>query len=398
MTPEQACVLRLLEDYIHRRPSAPPETEVDWARVAQYGEEQSLSGILYVQCRDFLGADSPALQQMHRGFYAAAYASENSAAALGEVGARFEGAGVAYLPFKGAVLRDYYPQPELRTMGDMDVLIHARDREATDAILLGLGYQKYVDNHAVWTYYKGKAMFEIHDVMFYEYLSNSVDYRGYFQHIWETARSGPGTCCRPEPNRHFLYLVAHTAKHIINNGMGLRAFLDLVFMAQGEPELQWDWIAGELEGLELLGFTKTCFALCERWFHVTMPLASGTLDEGFFEEITAKTFHDGTFGLHNQENAAAHSAKEIHRSDGSYWKAALGLTWRKLFPPYEDMQLVPWYRFVDGRPWLMPVAWVYRWFYVASHKWKHSRDLLLEPFEKRDVIEKREKLIDDWKL
>ena len=60
MTAEQRCFLELLRDCVHRRPSAPPAEAVDWAAVARYAEEQSLGGILYVQCRTFLPPDSPA--------------------------------------------------------------------------------------------------------------------------------------------------------------------------------------------------------------------------------------------------------------------------------------------------------------------------------------------------
>ena len=60
MTAEQRCFLELLRDCVHRRPSTPPAESVDWEAVARYAEEQSLGGILYVQCRTFLPPDSPA--------------------------------------------------------------------------------------------------------------------------------------------------------------------------------------------------------------------------------------------------------------------------------------------------------------------------------------------------
>ena len=103
-----------------------------------------------------------------------------------------------------------------------------------------------------------------------------------------------------------------------------------------------------------------------------------------------KTFCDGTFGLQNEQDEGAHAAKEIQRAGRAYWRTALLLTWKKIFPPYEDMQLIPWYSFVDGRPWLMPVAWIYRWLYTVTHKFKHTKNLLVEPFVKRDRIKKRE--------
>ena len=399
MTAEQAYFLDLLRDYVHGQPSEAPRKELDWDTIARYAEEQSLGGILYVQCRDLLAQDSEALKALHQQFYSAVYTSVNGSAAFSQAAKRLQAADIDYMPFKGEVLKRYYPHPELRTMGDRDVLIRRRDKEAADQVFQDLGYQKYVDNHAVWTYTRQSVMFEVHNVLFYEYLSNQVDYREYFSHIWEAAvPTGEKGAYVPEPNLHFLYLMCHTAKHIVNSGMGFRAFLDMVFMVQKEKSLNWEWLKAELERLELLDFTRICFAFCERWFSVTMPLPASVLEASFFEEVTRKTFQDGTFGLHNDQNEAAHSAKEFRRTEKNYWKVALLLTWQKLFPPYRDMQLIPWYSFVDGRPWLLPAAWVYRWFYTAVHKFRHSKALLTEPFIKRNAIEKREKYIARWGL
>lgn len=396
---QHACFLQFLRDYVHGRPSSLPPEQVDWMQIARDAEEQSLGGILYVQCRELLSTHSEALKRLHQGFYSAVYASANGAAAEKEIAEAFEKEKISYLLFKGEVLQRYYPVPELRTMGDKDILIHHQDCEYVDKSLRRLGYDKFVDNHAVWTYLKPNIRLEVHNVMFYEHLSNSVDYKRYFSHIWETAVQVDDTCrYEPEPNRHFLYLICHMAKHIINKGIGFRAFLDITFMTLNEKKLDWKWITDELEKIELLEFTKMCFAFCQRWFGVTMPLEAEKLDENFFEEVTAKTFNDGTFGLLNAQNEGAHSAKEHQHLGTSYWKTALFLAWKKLFPSYKDMQLIPWYSFVDGRPWLMPAAWIYRWIYTGVHKFGSSRDLLMEPFVKRDVIEKRERYLKAWRL
>lgn len=62
------------------------------------------------------------------------------------------------------------------------------------------------------------------------------------------------------------------------------------------------------------------------------------------------------------------------------------------------MQLIPWYSFVDGRPWLLPIAWIYRWVYCLVHKWGSGTAKLTEPFMKRELIEKREELFQNWGL
>lgn len=403
MTAEQRFFIQILADHVHGRPSSPESDAMDWEKIAAYADEQALLGMVYIQTRDYFKErpdTAPEIAaRLHKGFLSDVYLYANRDAELAEFARQC--ADVPFVLMKGSVVRDYYPAPALRSMGDVDIIIHTEDRQKTDEILLAGGYRKMVDNHAVWTYDKDYIEFEIHDHMFYEYLANDVDYRGYFDRVWEHVRllDGTGNLYVPEENFHFLFLMTHLAKHITNNGMGFRAFLDLVFMIQkAGNRLDWQWIRQELEKLKLLAFTKTCFAFCQRWFDAEMPVESAALDGDFYAEVTAKMFNDGIFGLENRQNLAAHSAKEIKRSKNSYWLTAIRLTLHRVFPSYRDMQLVPWYRFVDGRPWLLPAAWVYRWFYTAAHKFEHSKNLLLEPYNKREVIEKREKMISSWGL
>lgn len=395
--------IRILADHIHNKKSDPENTSIDWEKLADYAEKQALCGLVYVQLKDFFKEHpdfaSGTAKRLHRELCMEAYLYANRRTELEDISRKC--GEIPLLLIKGSVVNTYYPLPVLRSMGDIDLVIHATDRQKTDEVVMREGYRRMVDNHAVWTYEKDHIQFEIHDHMFYEHLANDIDYRGYFDQVWGHVRrvEGTGNMFVPEENFHFLYLITHLAKHITNKGMGFRAFMDLVFMVRKVGDkMDWQWLQSELEKLKLLEFTKTCFALCKKWFNVQMPIKTAALDINFYSEVTAKMFDDGLFGLENEQNETAHFAKEIKRSKSPYWVAAVRLTVHRLFPPYKDMQLIPWYQFVDGRPWLLPVAWVYRWFYTAIHKFEYSKDLLIGPYRKRKAIEKREEMIRGWGL
>ena len=406
MDKERKLLLRMLADHVHGTDTCPADQEIDWDVFCGYVLEHSLGGIAYVQLKKFFqdasAVPAEVMEKLHGRFLFDIYLYANRDAEIRAIARQL--GDVPIILMKGMVVSAYYPVRQLRSMGDVDFVIHPEDRQAADQVMQAEGYGRMIDNHAVWTYEKKSIAIEIHDHMFYEYLSNDVDYRGYFdQQIWSHTEQCPDmklpNVLVPDANFHFLYLMTHLAKHVTNKGVGFRFFLDLVFMCQEiGDQMDWKWIQAELEKLKLLDFTKTCFAFCERWFDVRMPLKSAAIEPGFYEAVTDKMFNDGIFGLKNEQNEAAHSAKEMKKSELPYWMTAVVLTFKKLFPPYRDMQLIPWYRFVDGRPWLMPAAWVYRWFYTATHKFRASRDLLMEPFEKRRIIEKREKMIRDWGL
>ncbi len=403
MNREEKLFIRILADYVNS--SNTPEIEgSDWAAITKIAKEQILSGIVYAQCHKLNGIPDAQMKALREGFFSDVYLSINSEYAMAEVLRAFAKERIDAMPFKGSIFCHCYPDPELRTMGDRDILIRHKDREKSDRIMQNLGYQKMVDNHAVWTYYKKNLMFEIHDVMFYEHLANQMDYTAYFSRVWNTAIPHmTGSCIyEPDPQLHFLYLVTHTAKHVINSGMGFRAFLDMALYCKyyenhlGQ-DVDWNWIETELHRLKLYEFAGVCFTLCEKWFDVKMPFAA-ELKDGFYEKVTQKMFKDGVFGLTNEENVAARSTKEIKRAKDNYYLTALKLTIYKLFPSYSDMQLIPWYSWVDGRPYLLPLAWVYRWGYCLKNKAEHSLKLVLEPVQKKKMIEEREVFLSNWGL
>ncbi len=395
MRQEERYFLTLLRDHYRGTASAPPEGPLDWDALYEIARDQSLLGVCYAQLKT-AAAQGAALpedvrKRFHSAFESEVYLAVNRQAAMDELRAAFADGGIPFLPFKGWRIKELWPQPLLRTMGDVDILIRGEDRARADGILLSLGYEKYVDNQAVWTYLARDITLEIHDRMFYEHLAGSYDYRAFFDAAWDMAGGAL------DESFQFLYLLCHNAKHILNKGIGFRAFLDVAICGT-KGAIRWDWVREKLEEIRLLGFAESSFALCRAWFGFEPPFPVPETERGFLERTTEKMFRDGTFGLENEENKAGAAAKEITHAETGYWRAALRLTLRRIFPPYGDLQLVPWYSFVDGRPWLLPVAWVYRWFYCLVKKRKAGWQRLTEPVVDRQEIRERQRQISDWNL
>lgn len=405
MTEVQAVFLRCLADFCRGEETPFPEKMPDAEALFSLARKHSLSGVIYLQCHNWLN------DYMKRGEYADEFTKDiffsiNRADMLSEMVRCFHDAGIPVICMKGGVFRDCWPVPEIRTMGDIDLVIREEDRVPSDKIMMeNLSCKKSVDNHAVWTYTYGPLEFEVHDHMFYEYLVNRLDYREYFDKVWEHKEHGTvfgvadDSLYVPEPEFHFLYLMAHTARHIINNGSGFRAFLDMVFFTRKySDKLDWCRLEAELDRIQLLRFTKTCFRLCERWFEVEMPLKSEEIEEDFFQSVTQKICSDGVFGRGNPQNEAAGTAKELERSKYPYAIASAMMTAGMLFPTYSNMLLNKRYSWVDGKPWLLPVAWVYRWIYCLVNKKDVSIKRLSEPFIKKELVDKRQQYNRNWGL
>jgi hypothetical protein len=56
---------------------------------------------------------------------------------------------VQFLLYKGIVIKEAYPYPELRMMSDIDILVHQQDFEKCIAVFLSLGYAVIETDHRV---------------------------------------------------------------------------------------------------------------------------------------------------------------------------------------------------------------------------------------------------------
>ena len=400
---ERDFFLHVLGDFCQGNQTVQLDSIPDISVVAAIAQEQSLGSLVYSQCRGWIRFQ-PGGSALYKAFLDDAFLSVNRADVLRDITEAFSENGIQAVFLKGAILRDYYPEPALRSMGDIDLAIRLEDREKSDRIMTEqLGFRKYVDNHDVWTYIQEPFILELHSRMFYENLIAKINYQAYFDRVWEHCRKAPvfgvssDIVYAPDGMFHLLYLIAHTAKHIINSGNGFRAYLDMVMTVKALGNaLDTEVLETELKKLELFEFTKTCFSLCERWFGVEMPFEKESLEERFYQEATDKTFADGIFGLENISNIIAGVAKDIMYDPDSYGKAAIKRGVKRLFPSYSDMQLIPWYSFVDGKPYLLPVAWLYRFGYCTVHKLKHSVQYLAQPFAAKKEVSERQSFLRQW--
>ncbi len=272
---------------------------------------------------------------------------------LDSISVAFTNASIPFFTVKGMDVAALYPIPALRTMGDCDILVHPLDKQRVHEVMLSLGFQLHQQEDMEWICFKNGLEFEIHDHLLYDEAVNSQVSKDFTELVWDDT-SGDGCRKQLDWSFHLVFLLLHLKKHLLNSGAGFRQFMDLVVVMQ-KCNLDWTWLQETLKKLELLDFTKVCFALCEKWFAVQMPLRA-ELTEAFYESATEKIFANGVFGFEDESNKENHNLNQI-RKVGKL-KTIIG----RIFPSYRNVYYVPHYAFVQGKPWLLPVVWVYRLF------------------------------------
>ena len=273
--------------------------------------------------------------------------------AFEELSEALSSAGIDHMPVKGWYLRHLYEVPELRTFGDIDVLIRREDRRKAHELMLSLGYTVKTDWDPTYTYQRGAELYELHTNLMDASLDDRSDLPAFFADAWRHAVPRQGRCFEPEISFHFLYTLCHLAKHLYAGGAGLRMYLDAaLFLQHRGGELDAGLIRREMGALKLEGFLNTVLTCCESWFGVTAPWDFPRVEAA--GELLDYTLDADLFGKLRDKSTV--EARNRRRDSGSDGRA--DAVKRILFPPYEA--LVKRYTYIEGRRWLIPVALVHR--------------------------------------
>lgn len=125
--------LQILSDFLHNRPTQPLSASLDWGKISQLAKAQQVEGILFTQCQSFI----PPLHfsRLAQGYSKTLFYYANRAALLDEITDVMKDESIPYFLVKGFTIAKLYPTPALRTMGDIDFVVHKDDKERVHAIL-----------------------------------------------------------------------------------------------------------------------------------------------------------------------------------------------------------------------------------------------------------------------
>lgn len=272
-------------------------------------------------------------QKFYRTQVLAVYRYENINFALDKVCSLLESLEIPFIPLKGSVIREYYPESWMRTSTDIDILVHPEDFEKTLSLLQQNSYKMSTrSSHDVTLKAQNGVHIELHFSLLeesYLFPSNHI-----LQNPWDYTVPYNGcryrTCFTDE--MLYFYHIAHMAKHLINGGCGIRFFIDTYLL--NRAEFGGEKRANLLANGGLLDFEKTAAHLAEVWFgeenHTALShdLENWVLSAGIFGDI---------------ENYVA-----IRRENSSKLKYVLS----RLFLPYSELKL--YYPKLEKHPFLLP--------------------------------------------
>ncbi len=259
--------------------------------------------------------------------------------------------GIDILPLKGSVLKNIYPNPEFRQMGDLDYLVLSDESTMKEMgkLLHELGYE---DGEGVGleashdVYIKPPYMeVEIHRRL----LPPTEENHWHTDDIWDRL-------VRDEDNPHlmhmtpedfYLFHLLHFEKHYSMGGSGIRSIIDQYYLMKNYgATMDFDYINKLLVKMNYVEFEAMCKNLAKAWFE------DGLLNDEL-EQSAEYIINSGAFGTFEQYQKWRF---EQYRKQGI--KTKKGLFFRRMFMERERMENI--YPSLKKHGWLLPFCWVHR--------------------------------------
>lgn len=267
-----------------------------------------------------------------------------------------EEAEVPYVPLKGTVIRDYYPDSWMRTSCDIDILIHEEHLDRVSSVLTD-------SLHCV------QGSRDYHDISFH--LPDGVHLELHFHikealpmlddalsQVWNYVEPGleKPLCCHMTNEFFVFHQLAHMFYHFVEGGCGLRPFIDCGLLMEN---MTWDQEKLDvlLKQSGLCTFAEVVFSLNRKWFGGEICAVPGE------DRIMRYILRGGAYG--SQEKRVA--SQQIRR--GSTSKNIINRIWL----PYDILK--NYYTALEKRPYLLPAYQIHRWLKIISQKERRQRSI-----------------------
>lgn len=285
---------------------------------------------------------------------------------------------------KGAAAAMYYPHPEYRTMGDIDIIVKPEDFENAMQ-MLEINYksiQTLAQNprHASYISKTG-VVIELHKYFSFGNRNKKKDlldqliYAGIDNREWQEVCGYRFPCLPAIENG--LVLLNHIYQHLQENGIGYRQIIDFREFVVNEKS----HISEFLEAAEQVGLKKLAEALIYIYDHyMGTDIGAAEVNEAVVKELMQEITQAGNFGIKESMNTGKRSEIVIRNAKN----------------PIEMMGRLQSYgrnrwRATEKFMFLRPFAWIYQvGYYINQVRINGGFSVILEGKRR---LSKKEKML-----
>lgn len=294
---------------------------------------------------------------------------------------------IPVIVLKGLVVRDFYPQPDQRTMSDADILVHKDDVEKVKQLLIDMGYiflEDHKASHHIALVHHKYPVIEVHWNLFKrDGFSNDLEH--YERLIWNRAikvNIGEAEVLSLSYEDLALHLCMHMAAHLAATGFGVRQLCDLVLLVEKKGE-EIDWNSFIMKA-RMYGFEKfslIMFLLCKELFQMEIPKqleVKSVNNKKYVSALIDEIFESGVHGKKEMANQfATQVAFNFEDKDSNATLGAIKRYFRFIFPRIDDMS--DKYSYAKKFKILAPIAWIHHLFvgiFASEYTFKDKFEFL----------------------
>ena len=345
---------------------------VDWNELINLSRKHKIEGLIYsaLNKAELLeNIDEDKVKDLKKEVFFTGVTQISNMSKLEKVFNEFSKENVPVIVLKGLVVREYYPQPEQRSMSDADIFVKAKDLNKSKKILIDLGYTE-VDaeaSHHIKYIKSGYPMIELHwHVMKRDGFSDELDL--FEDDIWdrtiEVKVKGAKVLSLGYEDLA-LHLCMHMAAHLAASGFGVRQIVDLVLLVEKKGHLiDWTLFINKAEEFGFKKFIIIMFKICNILFSMDIPKEMAVYkidDEEMFESLISTIFDGGVYGKKDMaSNFANQVAFNYKGKDSNATIGAIRRYFRFIFPSIETMS--DKYSYARKIRILTPIAWIHHLF------------------------------------
>ena len=382
---------------------------VEWDEVIDLADKHKVEGIIYLALRKSklisnIGEEKISLLKQKAAITGITQSRHISG--LSTVLNKINERNIPVIVLKGLVVREFYPQPDQRSMNDADILVHEGDVEKVKQLLIDMGYVYLEDHkasHHIALVHHKYPFIELHWNLFKrDGFSNELEH--YERLIWRRAikvNVGEAEVLSLSYEDLALHLCMHMAAHLVATGFGVRQLCDLVLLVEHKgDEIDWNSfiMKARMYGFEKFG--KIIFLLCNKLFNMEAPKEINIKvvnNKKYVSALLDEIFEAGVHGKKEMANQfATQVAFNFEEKDSNATLGAINRYFRFIFPKIDDMS--DKYSYAKKVKILAPIAWIHHLFagvFASEYSFKDKVEFLTKGVAK---AVNRNKLLDWMEL
>lgn len=235
--------------------------------------------------------------------------------------------GIAYVVFKGLAVARYYPEPFVRTMGDVDFYVPQRDfLRAVEVIEQGLHVKmdkEDVDKHYSfdWQGIRFEMHYQIetfgnprHQHRFNRMIDGAMAEHTDSFTLCDSDGNKTEVCVLP-PTEDLIVVFKHWFNHLLVEGVGLRQTLNLAVLLNAyRDKINVGRLMTALDGIGYMKAFRAMLAMMKRYFGfewLDSNFVLGCRDERYADKLMAAVMESGNFGRKAYRNHTTGKKKSM---------------------------------------------------------------------------------------